>query len=142
MNVLNQVLVFLHFFGLAMGFSVSFGNIVMGSLISKASPPDKAVLGRFPPALSRLSRSALVLLWATGLTLVYTRWGGFTVLPWQFQAKVGAVALLTLTSEYIHHLQGRAARGDLAAISRIETFAKLATVLAMTSLVFAVLTFE
>lgn len=142
MNILVPVLVFLHFVGLALGFSVSFGNMVMGTLIAKASPPEKAVLGRFPPALAKLGRAGLVLLWTTGLILVYTRWGGFGALPWQFHVKITAVVLLTITSEYIHYLQGRAAQGDVAAIGRIERFGKLATLLGMTALVGAVLTFE
>jgi hypothetical protein len=75
MNRVNQVVLFLHFVGMALGFSVSFGNMVMSSLIAKAAPADKATLGRFPPAMSKLGRIGLALLWVTGGFLVYTRWG-------------------------------------------------------------------
>lgn len=141
MNLVNQFLVFLHFLGLALGFSVSFGNMVMGGLIARASPPEKAVLGRFPPAVSRLGRIGLVLLWTTGVILVYTRWNGFGTLGWSFYVKLAAVVLLTVTAEYIHYLERRLGRGDVAALARIESFGKVATVLALIALFFAVLTF-
>jgi hypothetical protein len=73
---LFHVLLFFHFLGLALGFTVGFSNIVMSRLIAAADPTEKAVLGRFPPAVSQLGRVGLALLWLTGLTMVYTRYGG------------------------------------------------------------------
>src|SRR4051794_37482602 len=87
---LNEGLLILHFIGLALGFSVSFANIVMAGIIAKATPPEKAVLGRFPPLMSRVGTIGLTLLWATGVTMVYTKWGGFAALPWQFDVKIAA----------------------------------------------------
>jgi hypothetical protein len=55
MNGFNRLLLILHFLGLALGFSVSIANLVMSRLISKAPPPEKPVLGRFLPAMSRVS---------------------------------------------------------------------------------------
>ena len=72
---LNQALLILHFLGLAMGLSVSFANIVMGGLIARAAPAEKAVLGRFPPVMSRIGRAGLTLLWVSGVILLYTKWG-------------------------------------------------------------------
>ena len=66
MTAVNHLLLILHFLGLALGFSVSFSNMVMGGLISKAVPAEKAVLGKFPPAMSRVGRFGLALLWVTG----------------------------------------------------------------------------
>ena len=88
MTAFNQTLLILHFLGLAMGLSVSIGNIVILNLISKAAPPEKAILGRFPPAISRVGRVGLALLWATGLTMVYTKWNGIGSLPWTFHASL------------------------------------------------------
>lgn len=141
-NTANQVLLFLHFLGMALGFSVSFGNIVVSGLIAKAAPPERVALGRFPPAAGRLGRAGLALLWVTGVVLVYTRWNGFATLPWQFHVKLTAVVLLTLTTEYIHWLERLARKGDPSALARIEPFGKAATVLALTALLFAVLTFD
>lgn len=142
MSALNQLLLFIHFLGLALGFSVSFSNIVMGSLIAKATPPEKSVLGRFPPTMSRLGRVALVLLWSTGVTMVYTRWNGFAGFTWHFYLKLAAVALLTITTEVIHRLEPLVARGDLPAVARIERLGKIATVSALIALVFSVVVFD
>jgi uncharacterized membrane protein len=117
MNIVNEVLLFLHFLGLALGFSVSFGNMVMGSIISRATPHEKTVLSRFPPTMSQLGRIGLALLWSTGVILVYTRWNGFAAFPWQFYIKLAAVVLLTVTTEYIHRLERLVQKGDAAARS-------------------------
>ena len=142
MNLLNQILLILHFVGLAMGFSVTFANLVMTGIIDKAAPPEKAVLGRFPLTMSRVAEIGIALLWATGATMVYTKWGGFGALPWQFHVKLTAVVLLTLTVGYIHRLQKLARQGDTSAPARLQTFGKIATLCALTAVIFAVLTFE
>jgi len=70
MDILNTILLILHFLGLAMGLSVSFSMMVMGGLIKKAAPSEKAVLGRFPPMMSRVGHIGLALLWISGLGMV------------------------------------------------------------------------
>jgi hypothetical protein len=142
MDVLNQVLLILHFLGLALGFSVSFSNIVMAGLIAKAAPAEKPVLGRFPPMMGHVGDAGLVLLWVTGATMLFTRWNGFSSMPWQFHVKLTAVVLLTLTVGYIHHLQKRAKNGDTSAPAKLQTFGKIATLCALTAVIFAVLTFN
>ena len=142
MAELNQALLILHFVGLALGLSVSFANFVMSGLIGAAAPAEKAVLGRFPPRMTQLGRIGLTVLWATGATLVYTKWGGFAALPWQFHAKLTAVVLLTVVVVYIYLLERRIRSGDASALPRIETAGKAAIVLALIAVVFAVLTFD
>ncbi len=45
MPSLFQALPILHFVGLALGFSSSFGNAVMSVLITRAEPADKPAAG-------------------------------------------------------------------------------------------------
>ena len=142
MTGFNQTLLILHFLGLAMGLSVSIGNIVMLNLINKAAPPEKAILGRFPPAISQVGRVGLALLWATGLTMAYTKWNGIGSLPWTFHVKLTAVVLLTVLVAYITSLERRIRRGDMAAAAQIQTAGKFTTLCALTAVVFAVLTFD
>src|SRR5258706_6863169 len=94
---LNRVLLIMHFLGLAMGLSVPLANMVLRGMIAKATPPERVVLGGFPPLMSRLGRIGLAILWITGVTMVFTKYGGFAGLPWQFNAKLTAVVLLTVT---------------------------------------------
>ncbi len=142
MDALNYGLLILHFIGLAMGLSVSFSGMVMAKVIAGAAPNEKPVLARFPPRMLMVGHMGLGLLWATGLSLVYTKWGGFGVLPWQFHVKLTAVALLTIVIGYITRLMKKAARGDQAAAVQVQAVGKIAFLLALTAVTFAVLTFE
>ena len=131
----------LHFLGLALGLSTGFANMVMAGLIAKAAPNEKAVLARFPPAMSRVGAIGLVLLWASGIAIVLTRYGTFSILPRPFIVKLSAVVLLTLIVGYIHVLMPRAQRGDAAATARIQTLGKITGPLALIAIIFAVITF-
>jgi predicted ferric reductase len=142
MNALNTVLLILHFLGLAMGFSVGLSNIVMQGLIAKAAPTEIPVLARFSPAMSRVGDTGLTLLWVTGLTLVFTKYGGFAIMPWQFHVKLTAVVILTALVGYVHVLMRKARNGDVAAAARLPKVGPLVLLAAITAVVFAVLTFD
>jgi hypothetical protein len=140
-DMLDNFLLVVHFLGLAIGLSTGFANMVMAGLIAKAAPDEQKVLSRFPPAMSRLGVIGLTLLWASGLAIVFTRYGGFAILPRPFVVKLAAVVLLTVAVIYIQVLLPRAARGDAAALARIQTLAKLTGPLALIAIIFAVITF-
>ena len=142
METLNPVLLMLHFLGLAMGLSVSFSGMVMQGLMARAAASERPVLARFPGRMAIVGHAGLGLLWVTGLTLVFTKWGGFGALPWQFHVKLTAVVLLTITVGYITGQMKKAAAGDAAAMARIQNAGKFAFLLALTAVVFAVLTFD
>jgi uncharacterized membrane protein len=92
--------------------------------------------------MSHVGSLGLLLLWVTGGTMLFTRWNGFASMPWQFHVKITAVILLTLTVGYIHRLQKLARNGDTAAPAKIQTFGKMATLFALTAVIFAVLAFD
>lgn len=139
---LNQLLLILHFLGLAVGMSASVVNLVVGGLIAGAAPPERPVLARVPAVMSHVGGGGLLLLWATGLMLVFTKWGGFASLPWQFHVKVTAVVLMTLAVGLAHALQARMKRGDSAAGARLPLVGKAILILSVVVVVFAVLTFD
>lgn len=138
---LDQFLVILHFLGLAAGLSTGFANMVMGMLIAKAAPHEKPILGRFPPAMSRIGIVGLSLLWISGISIVMTRYGSFAILPRPFIIKLSAVVLLTLAVIYIQMLLPKAQKGDAAAMARIQTLGKLTGPLAIIAIIYAVITF-
>lgn len=139
--MLDQFLMVVHFLGLAMGLSTGFANMVMAGLVAKAAPDEKAVLSRFPPAMSRIGVVGLTMLWGSGLAIVFTRYGSFSILPRPFIVKIAAVVLLTLVVAYINVLMPRAQRGDAAAQARIKTLGMLTGPLAIVAIIFAVITF-
>jgi uncharacterized membrane protein len=139
--MLDNTLVILHFLGLTMGLSTGFSNMVMAGLIAKAAPNEKPVLQRFAPAMSRIGAVGLVLLWVTGIAIVLTRYGSFSILPRPFLVKLAAVVLLTVFVGYMHVLMPKAQRGDQAARARIEMLGKMTGPLAIIAIIFAVITF-
>jgi hypothetical protein len=145
MDTFTRILLILHFIGLAMGLAVPFSNIVMGILIDKAAPGERPVLGRFPPLMSRVGDIGLVLLWTSGLGLLFFKWGGTANLgnlPWQFHAKLTLVVVLTGLIGVIHSLQRKAAGGDAAAMARIKAIGQVTFVTALAIVTFAVLAFD
>lgn len=138
---LNQLLLFLHFIGLALGATASFGNPAIGRLFAASPEAERGGLAGAAAALSHLSGVGLLLLWATGLMLVFTKWGGFGSLPWQFHVKITLVVMLTGVVGMIHAAQAKARRGDRAAAQRIPTIGMVATVLTTLIVLFAVLAF-
>jgi hypothetical protein len=145
MELFNKILLILHFLGLAMGLSASFGNMVMAGLIAKAAPAERPVLGRFPPAISRVAHMGLGLLWITGLTMLYTRWGGFANLgnmPWQFHLKLTLVVILSGLVGYLSALMRRVQKGDTAAMATIQKVGPLAFVLVLAIVTCAVFAFS
>jgi hypothetical protein len=139
--MLDYTLMVVHFLGLAVGLSTGFANMVMAGLIAKAAPQEKAVLGRFPPAMARVGAIGLAMLWASGIAIVLTRYGTFAILPRPFIIKLAAVVMLTLIVGYIHVLMPRAQRGDAAAMARIQLLGKITGPLAIIAIIFAVITF-
>lgn len=115
--------------------------MVMAGLIAKAAPQEQAVLGRFAPAMGRLGLIGLALLWASGLAIVWTRYGSFAILPRPFIVKLAAVVLLTVVVIYIHVLQRRVDHGDTSVMARIQTLGKITGPLALIAIIFAVITF-
>ncbi len=137
-----RVLLALHFLGLAMGFSAGFGNLVMAGLIAKAPASDRRALATFPPAIARIGDLGLVLLWLSGLTLVFVKWQGFGNIPPLFHAKLTAVVLMTLVIGYGHSLRRKVAAGDAAATARMQMLGKVIFTLAILIVLLAVWTFN
>lgn len=143
MSEINQVLLVVHFLGLALGLSASIANsLVVGRLMAAASPADRAVLARVPPMMGHIGGMGLILLWLSGIALVFTRWGGFGALPGIFHAKVTGVVLLTGLVGFTHALQKRARLGDTSAPATLATVGKVMLLLGVAIVVLAVLTFD
>jgi hypothetical protein len=142
MDMLYNVLLILHFLGLAMGLSVSFSNMVMGGLIEKAVPAEKPVLGRFPFAMGRVGDIGLTLLIVSGLGLLFGKWGGFAAMRPIFHVKLTLVVVLIGLIGYVRTLQGRLKKGDMAAAATIQVVGKVAFVTALGIVVCAVFAFE
>lgn len=138
---LDHFLVIVHMVGLAMGFGSGFAQMVMAGLMAKATPAEKGVLGRFPPAMGRVGVIGLVLLWISGYSIVLYRYGSFAILPQTFIYKLIAVVLLTLAVIAIQVLQRRMRAGDASAMAKMQMLGRLTGPLSLIAIIFAVITF-
>lgn len=139
---MNKLLLILHLLGLALGLAVPFANLILARVIAASPPAERPILGRAAFAMGRLGDIGLPLLWATGLTLVFTKHGGFSALPGTFHAKLGAVLLLTLSVGVIHMSKRKAMHGDAGALARIQMLGKFNLLCALAAVTLAVITFE
>lgn len=137
-----KTLLAFHFLGLALGLSVPFANIVLGSIAANATPEEKKAYAKFPPRMARVGDVGLALLWISGLSMVFVKFGGFGSLPWTFHVKLTAVVVLTLGVGYIHSQMRKAFTDfDHAALAKIQKMGKVTLLAALVALVFAVVTF-
>lgn len=138
----NQLLLILHFIGLALGFSATVVNLAMPGLLAGADAAEARGLTKLRPVMAQVGGAGLLLLWASGLILTFTKWGGFASLPWQFHVKLSAVVLLTGAVGMSHALLAKMRRGEAAAAGRMPLVGNVILVSSLTALVFAVLTFD
>ena len=137
-----KILLSFHLLGLALGLSVPFSNIVLGTLAAGGTPDERKAYAKFPPRMARVGDVGLALLWLTGVPMVFIKFGGFSALPWTFHVKLTAVVVLTLGVGYIHSQMKKAfVQGDAAAVGRIQNAGKVTLLAALVALVFAVVTF-
>lgn len=137
----NDIILIFHFLGLGLGFGGGFASAMLGMLMAKATPADAAVLARVPPLASRLAETGLVLLWVTGLILVFTKWS-LGAMPVAFWIKIAAVLVLTANTGYMHMLKGKAKAGDTAAAALIPKLGPINMVSAIVAVIFAVFAFN
>lgn len=142
---MNTVLLILHFLGLGAGFAGSIGNNLVLMLVAKAPPDEAAGLRRFPMAMMPISDIGLVLLWITGIIMLWTKYGGadgIGALPWSFWAKIVCVVLLTGLIGMVHAAVARVKRGDMAAAARLPVYGRIGAVLLLLIVIFAVMAFD
>ena len=141
---LNQGLLILHFLGLAMGLSVPFANIALRQVASKAAPAEIPVLMRFPPIIARIGSMGLGLLWITGLSMLFNKWGGFANIgnmPWQFHVKLTLVIILSGLVGYLQVLERRLRKGEMSLLPTMQKLGMFSFLLGISIVVFAVLAF-
>lgn len=140
---LNDILLFLHFVGLVMGAGPGLANMVIGRQAAAASPDGAAALRRLPPILAKVSVTGLVVLWVSGLIMVWSRWGGPGNLPTAFWVKMIFVVVLTVVVGLVHKTLADIKRtGNPALAARLPRLGPLAGLSTLLAVLFAVFAFH
>ncbi len=137
-----DLLLAVHIIGLMMDAGGGFGSMISQREALKC-PADQAVaLRSIGPALANFSMLGLVLMWVSGLALVFLKYGGFGGLPSMFWIKSIFISTLTLAAIAIHVLYGQAKAGNTIAATRVPVFGQIAGMSSLLAVIFAVLAFH
>ena len=139
---MNEALLFLHFFGLMLGAAGGFASaVIMRRALVLPADDARAVRG-LGPILANVSLTGLVVMWATGLILVWSKWGGIASLPDMFWVKAIFIASLTVMTGLIHLTYAEIRKGNPAAAAKLPKFGPMAGISALLAVLFAVLAFN
>ena len=106
---------FLHFVGLMLGAAGGFASaVIMRRALVLPADEAKVVRG-LGPILANVSLTGLVVMWATGLILVWSKWGGIGSLPDMFWVKAIFILSLTIVTGLIHMTYAEIRKGNVAA---------------------------
>jgi hypothetical protein len=137
-----DIILALHIIGLMMGAGGGFGSMLTAREALKR-PADQAItLRSMGPILANFSFIGLIVMWLTGLALVFLKYGGFTGLPQMFWIKFIFISTLTLAAIATQVLYGQAKAGNTIAATRVPVLGQIAGVSSLLAVVFAVLAFR
>jgi hypothetical protein len=138
---MNEILVILHLLGFGAAAASGIGNAVVSAKMA-ASPGDAPVLGRIPPVMARIGQIGVAMLWATGLTLVWSKYGGPENLPLTFIFKLAGAITLTGLVIFAAMRMRRISQGDRRAAAILPLIGRISGAVAVLTVIFAVLTFS
>jgi hypothetical protein len=111
---MNEALLFLHLVGLILGAAGGFASaVIMRRALVLPADEAKAVLG-LGPILANVSLTGLIVMWATGLILVWSKWGSIASLPDMFWVKAIFILSLTIVTGLIHMTYAETRKGNVA----------------------------
>ena len=140
--MLIDLLIAAHIIGLMMGAGGGFGSMITQREALKRPADQAAALRSVGPALASFSFIGLILMWVTGLALVFLKYGGFSALPQMFWAKFIFISTLTLAAIATQVLYGQVKAGNSIAATRVPAFGQIAGISSLLAVIFAALAFH
>ena len=139
---MNAALLFLHFVGLMLGAAGGFASaVIMRRALVLPADEAKVVRG-LGPILAKVSLTGLLLMWATGLVLVWSKWSGIGSMPDMFWVKAIFILTLTIVTGLIHMTYAEIRKGNVALAARLPKLGPMAGVSALLAVLFAVVAFN
>lgn len=133
----------IHMLALVVGVGGGVANLITMRQMAAAEGPARAALAGAMRQVGMAAAGALVLLWVSGVALVYALYDGWAALPLFFWLKIAAVVALTGVSATAQMLTlWGMARKSPPAPALMARLAKTGAALALAATVLAVLTFS
>jgi len=142
MDIVNNLLFWLHFIGLGLGAVASFGLPVVGRQMAMATAETRPTLFKIADGLASIGRAGFGVLIVTGPLLVWLKFGGMAGLNAWFTAKMVFVVLLLIVVIFAGINGKRAQTGDMTAARRAPMVGMAARVLFLCVLFCAVFAFN
>jgi len=139
---MTDILLILHIVGLMMGAGGGFASMITMRVAAKRPPDHAAVLRTLGPTFAKFSAAGLVLMWVTGLAMVFLKYGGFAGLPELFWVKITFVLSLTAAAITVELTYGQIKAGKMEAAKRLPVLGPIAGISSLLAVTFAVLTFH
>ncbi len=138
---MREVMLIVHFIGLAMGIGTSIGFIFLGVAGSKMEKEEGIKFALNSSILSRMGHIGLTLLIITGLYLMTPYWGGLTSRP-LLMIKLGLVVLLTVLIIFAARFSKKAKKGEIEEnLKKIRSLGPVILLVGLSIIILAVLVF-
>jgi len=105
-NVLNNILLWLHFIGIGMAVGGGIALSQVGPRLVAAPAEQRELLWSLEVFFSRIGAGGLVILLISGPLILWQKFGGPSGLAWWFWAKM-ALVLVALVGVCLHEWAGR-----------------------------------
>lgn len=143
MQIIQDILLFLHFTGLMLGAGGGLGSTIVQRYGYSLPAEHGAIIRGAGPSMATVAFAGTILLIFTGVSLMVMKYNAtFETMPWTFWAKMAFVVTLTIASVLIHIAYGKVKKGDAGAFTLAARFGPMAGISAMAATLFAVLTFH
>lgn len=142
MTALNDILLWLHLLGLAMGVGVGIAMSRVGPGLVAAHPGERGRLWPLQKFLAGAIITGLIVLLITGPLMLWLKFGGGAGLGWPFSAKMFFVATTVIFAAVGRWAAIRLERGDEAAAKLMSVSGPLTGISAVLAMLFAVIAFN
>ena len=139
---MREIMLIIHFIGLAMGLGTSFGFMFLGIAASKMENEKARSFTINSLALSKMGYIGITLLIITGFYLITPYWSILADFPFLI-VKLGLVLVLVVLIILLGTAAKKAKQGDFEGqIKKIQMLGRFSLLTAVTIVVMAVLTFS
>ena len=139
---MRELMLVIHFIGLAMALGAGIANIFLGAVASKLEPAERGSFMSKIAILGRMGQIGLGLLLLSGFYLMTPYWSMLGEMPW-LKAKLGLVGLLLILISWVLITVRRAKKQNNPAIlARLRPLGMLNFLIAIAIVILAVLTFH
>ena len=141
-NIMRDLMLIVHFIGLAMALGTGFANMFLGSAAAKTEPAERGPFMSKTMVLVRMGQIGLGLLLISGFYMITPYWGSLMEMP-LLMAKLGLVlAIAILVTVISLRVKKSQKEGNPALLMTIKPLGMANFFIAITVVILAVLIFH